>query len=45
MLNSIRQLLMWKITKGLSVDAVEDILQGLQERFHAQSVEVEEFKT
>lgn len=42
-LNSAGQVLTWKMTKGLAVDDVKDLLQQLQERFEVQGVQLEEF--
>ena len=42
-LNSVGQVVTWKMTKGLAVDDVEDILHRLQNRLQVQGVQLEEF--
>ena len=37
-LNAAEQIVMWKMTKGLAADDVEDILHKLKERFDNQGI-------
>ena len=42
-LNAAGQIVTWKMTKGLAVTDVKDMLHKLQERFHSQGICLEEF--
>ena len=42
-LNAAGQIVTWKMTKGLAVTDIEDMLHKLQERFHSQGICLEEF--